>query len=104
MSLNDEKTVSARVGENALSDDELGSITGGGRSGGGSHSKPEALYSMGELLRIRAYDGNPNIIRVRGGKVDKMQYKSSTWQYQLDTGWGYSTDWYKEEELGPWQS
>lgn len=98
MSLNDERTLSAHAADNALSDDELDSITGGR---GISLKIPEALYTFGQWLRIRAYDGNPNIIRVRGGSVNKIQYKNNTWQYKLDTGWGFSTDWYKEDELGP---
>lgn len=80
----------------ALDDDELDSV-----SGGKSLKIPAPLYKPGEWLRIRAYDNNPAIIRVRGGSVNKMQYKNHTWQYRLDTGWGFSTDWYNEDELGP---
>lgn len=93
-----------RIRKNAypIEDDELGRVTGGGKTGGGKHSgKPAALYSMGQQLRILAYDNVTTIVRVRGGSVNKMQYKNDIWQYQLDTGWGYSTDWYNENELGP---
>lgn len=85
-----------------LSDDALDAVSGGGRSGGGTHSgTPAPLYDVGQLLRILKYDNTQLIVRVRGGTVESRQYKNSVWQYKLDTGWGYSTDWMNEDELGP---
>lgn len=102
MDLKNEKIDLMHSAENELSDDALEMISGGGRTGGGSHKgKCEALYSKGQQLRILKYDGTTMIVRVRSGTVIKMQYKDDIWQYQLENSWGFTTDWINEDELGP---
>lgn len=87
-----------QVSRQTLSERELTEITGG-------TGEQSAKYTLGQKLRILKYDGvDTNGMTLTGGTVEQMQYADGGWQYILNGGHGFSSDWLNEDELGPARS
>lgn len=88
-----------QMSQQMLSESELSQISGG------NSDTPSAKYTLGQKLRILKYDhSQTNGMTLTGGTVEQMQYANGSWQYILDGGHGFSSNWLNEEELGPAQS